>query len=94
MSANRLKDGKVVYLDKDGRWTENLTVAQVFPGKSELETAVKMAKRSVSENLIIDPTTVDLKPDLSRLSPLSLRDAIRAYGPTIEFGPKPALKPD
>jgi hypothetical protein len=76
--ANRLADGIVVYAGRDGSWFERLNHAKIFASQDD-------AKR----NLIVEPVVVEVTEDASGLRAVTLREAIRARGPTIDFLPRP-----
>ncbi len=91
ITANRLSDGVVVYFVQDGVWTAELDQAKSFESAVEMETGLSLAKSDERRNLIVDPFAVDLKAtDNKSLEPVSLRNAIRAKGPTIDYRPRPA----
>jgi hypothetical protein len=92
ISANRLNDGIVVYLGKTGEWQERLAAAQIFSDEAATKAALELAKAAVKENLILDPFAVEVIGDGTDLKAKSLRDSIRAKGPTIDFAPKSDLK--
>jgi hypothetical protein len=94
ISANRLADGIVVYAGHAGSWVERLNEALVFSSKEEAEAGLILAQGDVARNLIVEPFVVDVTQDAAGLRPATLRDSIRAHGPTIEFLPRrPALSP-
>lgn len=87
ISANRLSDGVVVYARADGAWSGHLAEAQVFAGKSEAQTALEGAQRDVKRNIILEPAMVEVAQEAKGLRALTLREAIRSEGPTIDYGP-------
>jgi hypothetical protein len=90
ITANRLSDGVVVYFVQNGAWTAELDQANCFASTSELEAGLSLAKADEKRNLIVDPFAVDLKATNEKtLEPVSLRNAIRAKGPTIDYRPRP-----
>jgi hypothetical protein len=92
VSANRLADGIVVFLVEAGHWTHDIGQATVFPDTEP--AALHIAKADEARNLIVDPSEVALKDSSGedgasgRPEAVSLRNAIRAKGPTIDFLPK------
>ncbi len=77
-TANRLCDGRVVYLGDDGAWTPWLDRGRVVHGQAaeaELLTAAGAAAEVVEAYLI----------ELGeRAQPLRLRERIRAAGPSVQ----------
>lgn len=87
ISANRLIDGLVVYAGRDGSWAERLGEAKVFASKDEAEAALLNAQNDVKRNLVVDLSSVEVTGEGSGLRAVSLRESIRARGPTIDFLP-------
>jgi hypothetical protein len=85
ISANRLNDGSVTYLDASGSWVSELTKARIFSSKAEEETGLEEARRAVAENFIVEPLVVPIGEAPEGWRALSLRDAIRAAGPTVDY---------
>lgn len=83
MTANRLSDGAVVYLDAQERWVENLAGADVAATVEEAETLTNRAEHAVSARLVVGPYLLPVAPDEPRAKPLSQREHIRAMGPTV-----------
>jgi hypothetical protein len=88
ISANRLTDGIVVYAGHGGAWIERLSEAKVFTSKAEADAGLAAAQKDKSGNLIVEPCLVDITGDERGIRPASLREMIRAHGPTIGFLPK------
>jgi hypothetical protein len=93
ITANRLSDGRVVYLDAAGGWTTVLDAARLHAGDAVaagLATAVAAAARQE----VVDPYAVAVaeRPGECRGErpgawvPTSLRERIRAFGPTTVAG--------
>lgn len=82
ITANRLSDGVVVYLDAVGAWTERVGRARVVEGEDALAAAVATAKASEADQIVLDAYPIDVARDGSGLQPLRLRERIRAAGPT------------
>jgi hypothetical protein len=87
ISANRLSDGIVVYVGSDGAWAERLDESKVFAGQAEAEAGLLLARNDVTRNLVVDPCLVEVTEEASGLRAVTLRESIRARGPTIEFLP-------
>jgi Protein of unknown function (DUF2849) len=87
ISANRLSDGIVVYAGSDGAWAERLDESKVFAGQAEAEAGLLLARNDVKRNLVVEPCLVEVTEEASGLRAMTLRESIRARGPTIEFLP-------
>ncbi|UTW55953.1 DUF2849 domain-containing protein [Kordiimonas sp. SCSIO 12610] len=80
--ANRLDDGRVVFMTPDGNWTADVAraaVADTPEGVEELE-----AKASISEknNLVVDPQAVPAE-DQNGAFPAHMKQAMQAKGPSV-----------
>lgn len=83
ITANRLGDGVVVFLDAKGAWTEDFHLAAVLADEAAKAAALARGKQSEAANEIVDPYWIDLESRAGHLVPKALREAIRASGPTI-----------
>ncbi|MGH6850853.1 MAG: DUF2849 domain-containing protein, partial [Methylocella sp.] len=88
ISANRLADGIVVYAGRDGDWFERLPQAKIFADKAAAEAGLLFAQNDAKRNLVVEPVLVEVTEDVSGPRAVSLREAIRARGPTIDFLPR------
>jgi len=81
-SANRLSDGVVVFLDDAGQWTPRLDRGAVARDKRGAEILLERAKTESAS--VVDPFLVAVaEDDDGTLTPLSLREKIRASGLTF-----------
>ena len=83
VTASRLADGAVVFLDAGGGWSERLDRAAVFADKTDGATGLEAGKAAESANLVVDVYAVDVSTTGGTIVPLKLREVIRARGPTI-----------
>ncbi len=82
-SANRLADGMVVFLDEAGQWTSRLDRAAVARDRRGAEILLERAKAEAAS--VVDPFLVAVaEEDDGALTPLSLREKIRASGLTFD----------
>jgi hypothetical protein len=91
VSANRLSDGSVVYLDSKGNWVESLAAAVVLITDAEVKAALEEAQAAIVANKVIDVFAVPVEAGADGLHAISLRNAIRELGPTIAY--KTSLSP-
>jgi Protein of unknown function (DUF2849) len=80
LTANRLCDGVVVFLDAEGGWTERITAARVAE-KADGESLVAAGEAAASE--VIAPYQIDVTLEAQGPRPLRYRERIRAFGPSI-----------
>jgi Protein of unknown function (DUF2849) len=83
IAANRLADGLVVFQTKDGTWTEDFNRAAVHPGGDGTAHALKTALADEAANVVVEPYAVPVEERNGHVAPKSLREAIRAAGPTV-----------
>ena len=82
ITANRLEDGAVVYLDREGQWTARLEEAARYDGDAG-EAALAEAQVRVAE--IADIYLIDLGGDGAPAGRATLRETIRRAGPTVRL---------
>jgi hypothetical protein len=81
LTGNELLSGAAVYLDREGRWVEDLQAARVFlPEEADARDAAMAATRATMRIVSLEAETVTLED--GRIVPTRLRERIRAEGPT------------
>jgi len=83
ITANRLADGLVVFLDADGRWSEDFHRGAVLSDAAAKADAVARAQASAAANEVVEPYPIELELRAGHLAPKALREWIRASGPTV-----------
>jgi hypothetical protein len=86
VSANRLNDGTVVYMGLGGAWMTRIADASRLESAEAVEAALVAARADEALNLIIDAFVVDAIVEAEGVRATTLRDRIRADGPTIAYG--------
>ena len=86
VSANRLSDGIVVYVGRGGAWVDRIGAAAWLETAEDVEAALVAARADEASNLIVDAFVVEALADGEALRATTLRDRIRADGPTIAYG--------
>ena len=84
--ANRLQDGRVVFLAEDGAWVEAIRAGQVADSESEGERLLTRARRAEAACEVVDPYLIEVRPRDGAPEPVVWREAIRAGGPTVQTG--------
>ncbi len=82
VTANRLRDGIIVYFNSDGGWTADIHAATVASG-TEADALVAAAEQDAAANLVVGVYAIEITGDHQ---PLSARERIRAEGPSIRYG--------
>ena len=80
-TANRLCDGRVVYLGDDGAWSPEIGRGRVVDG--ETAEAELLAAAGSAAAAVVEPYLIELG-DGARTQPLRLRERIRAAGPSVQ----------
>jgi hypothetical protein len=83
VTANRLVDGVVLFLDAAGGWSEDFAHAAVYPDDAAIKAALAHAAEAVAASLLVDPYGVEVELRNGHYTPKALREAIRASGPTV-----------
>lgn len=83
VTANTLATGRVVFLATDGRWVEDVTASAIYPDVIGAEAALAEAPRAA----IVEAFVTDRNADVEGRPTMTLRDTIRAFGPTIAYRP-------
>ena len=84
ITANGTDDGAPLYLQADGRWTRTQSAGCVLTSESERDAALERAR--AQEREVCDPYAFTVEHGAGGgWSPISLRERIRANGPTISL---------
>ncbi len=86
ITANRLLDGRVVFLTGADRWDERVDAAKVYADPVAAEAGVAVAQASAAAGEVVEPYAIAVSYQSGRIVPTSLRERIRAEGPTIDAG--------
>jgi hypothetical protein len=97
LTANRLKDGDVLYW-KAGAWVESLRDGEVFAESPPAEAALVAAQSFVIGNAVVNLYLFDVRVDAAGIHPVKEREIIRAAGPSVrdDLGKQandPSLRP-
>ena len=84
LTANRLSDGAVVFLDGEGIWREGLGGAAIARTPDEASALEARGQRDVARNIVVEPYLVDMGRSADgSLVPVRFRERIRIAGPSI-----------
>ncbi len=81
--ANRLRDGVVVFLAPDEAWVPAIAAGALIDQEAEATRLLALAKRHEGECQVIDPQLIDVEVEDGKPRPTAIREAIRAFGPTV-----------
>jgi len=82
ITANRLSDGRVVYLRAPAAWVDSIAAATPFDDAETEARLTATAKEAEAHCVVINPYAIELADDGS-FRAASLRERIRALGPTV-----------
>ncbi len=85
VTANRLDDGEVVYLDAAGNWAESLESSKFVTEKDEAASLLAQGEKSVADRVVLDPYLFDVTIENGVATPVKKREYIRANGPTVRL---------
>lgn len=83
MTANRLADGFVVYRTASGQWSAKIVEALSVQDEAAAAALLAAATLDAEKAIVIAPYLIDAELIDGRIEPVSLREKIRAAGPTI-----------
>ena len=78
--ATRLTDGRVVFLTANHGWDESIDNGIAVSSTEAGDELLDIAQRAAE---IVDPYLIDVVDNESRRRPAALREAIRAFGPSV-----------
>jgi hypothetical protein len=81
--ANRLSDGLVVFLAPEERWDVAIAGGCVIDTETDAAELLAIAKRHEGEAKVVDPQLIDVEMRDGQPRPTAIREAIRAFGPTV-----------
>ena len=82
VTANRLADGRVVYLGEQG-WSTHIGEAEVAGSAAAAAALLELAQRAVAEREVVDPYLIEVVEEEGILRPARRRERIRGAGPTV-----------
>jgi hypothetical protein len=86
ITANRLDDGRVVFLDEAGGWAMDVADSRLLSDGPELDEATAYAKAQHDARIVVEPYAIDIEIVDSKPVPTRTRERIRAEGPTVVYG--------
>lgn len=86
VTANRLTDGRVVYLTQDADWSARIADGRPANG-SAAALLLAVAEDSAASRIVVDPYLIDVSLEGGSPWPVLPRERIRADGPTADQSP-------
>ena len=82
LTANRLRDGDVLYRQGDG-WVLMLADGDVYPDQASADAALAAATAELARNEFVAPYLFEVREVGGKIIPVKEREIIRAAGPTV-----------
>ncbi|MBN9588117.1 MAG: hypothetical protein BGN85_06060 [Alphaproteobacteria bacterium 64-11] len=82
LTANRLRDGTVLYRKGDG-WVLTLAEADIYADKPAADAALAAATDALVRNEFVAPYLFEVRRQDGPAVPVKEREVIRAAGPTV-----------
>lgn len=83
LTANRLRDGIVVFLDFEGDWSETLEEAVVARSADEARALQERGTYDAARNIVVEPYLIEVRETGGGLLPMRYRERVRAAGPSV-----------
>jgi NaMN:DMB phosphoribosyltransferase len=81
--ASRLSDGRVVFLDTGGQWTEDLQLGAMAGNKAEGEALLQRGRAAEAANQVVEAYLITVESIAGNRRATDWRESIRACGPTV-----------
>jgi hypothetical protein len=82
VTGNRLRDGVPVYYAGPGRWSPAIADARLL-AEDAAAAALAAVEADPLPRPVVAPYLIDAEIKSDRIRPASLRERIRAFGPTV-----------
>jgi hypothetical protein len=83
LTANRLGDGIVVFLDYEGAWGEGIEAAAVARSPDEARALEARGTHDATHNHVVEPYLIEVREAGGSLVPIRFRERVRVAGPSI-----------
>lgn len=80
VTANRLREGDVVYQTADDRWTPHHHEAELI--EDEAHAQLRLLHAAAQKLYVVGPYLADAKPGANGPEPIHFREAFRTRGPS------------
>ena len=87
VTANRLRDGAVVYLTPNGGWSSAISDAAVARDAAAAERLTAAGNQAAADQVVVGPYLIAVAVKDNRVAPLGTRERIRALGPSVSERP-------
>ena len=81
--ANRLDDGRVVFLTETGSWSVEARDAAIAEDPAAVDTLVERARLASDANHVVDPQPVEAAQSGGGTVPAHIKHAMQSRGPSV-----------
>ena len=85
LTANRLSDGIAVWYGANGTWSESIQESEVSKDAARVAELEAIGKKAFADNQVLDVNMVEVAVAAGVITPLRMREKIRAAGPSIDY---------
>ena len=85
VTANRLRDGAVVFLTAAGEWSRSVAASAIAENPEQAAALMTVAVRAVAERIVVAPYLFEITGEGDGLTPVAHREQIRAFGPSVPY---------
>ncbi len=82
-TANALRSGAVVFRTRDGDWSRDVADAEIAETPDAAATLLAKAVLDQDSCKVVEPILIEIRREGAFVLPGSLRELIRATGPTV-----------
>lgn len=82
-NANDLLSGRVVYLTKDGGWSERIAEAVTFETAEDEARLKQIADAAFDARRVVDVLPIEVSIENGAIRPVVYRERLRAEGPSV-----------
>jgi len=84
LTANRLRDGAVVFLTAAGTWSRYVNDSAIARTGDEAAALLAIGMQAAADRIVVEPYLFEVSAEGGAIRPLSTRETIRAFGPSVE----------
>jgi len=84
VTANRLRDGAVVFLTGSGEWTTQVDDSEVARDAATAARLQAIGERDMASHVVVGANLIEVTVNDRLIKPVSYRERIRAFGPSID----------
>lgn len=82
-NGNDILSGRVVYLTKDGKWSEQIADAVTFETPEDEARLKQVVDAAFEARKVVDVMPIEVSVENGSLRPLVYRERVRAQGPSV-----------